>query len=598
MLCCATYAQADLDTQPLSHPDLLPGIGTTPASAVVVSSRFSLSKLGDMVYDHSTGLFWGKCSVGQLWLNNACQGVATKFVDAELRQFPKGDNTGLQWRVPTYKEADTITRLSSELFPLVAPVTTEDQYWTSDRRHDGKYLQYIRINLASGSFNWSYVNCGPGGCYGADKARLRVVASNADTLAANALASIFWFFDPSKVNGLASQIGTVRLDWMKGTDRPQVTTLPRLQEATLARILVVKTHEKIAADSQLVPTVRQLPEKVSASASILTKGEFETSAIFEERVRKSNREAVVNADSAYQNELTLREQDIKLRDFAINQIKQRLANSEFKQEIMVSVWNRLAPELLGDPMLADVTYDADAGVFEATLTSSRGSWSQKILAPVKISDAPRVKQDLISGKIAPKVTFIFPEMTVEWVLVENAAQRAGRFKFADSVSELERLILEFPASAEAVEAKKRVFVMDKTSKELAATLARIGNWPEAVAGRNRLPILQKQQFDKSSAENSSRGWQEFLDNFGGTDTQKLLVKAEKAKSAALSLEDNTRRREAEQWERDRPRRDARNLCEAQKQTCVASCPVNRYSDGSVMGPERSCRYRCESVSCQ
>lgn len=42
---------------------------------------------------------------------------------------------------------------------------------------------------------------------------------------------------------------------------------------------------------------------------------------------------------------------------------------------------------------------------------------------------------------------------------------------------------------------------------------------------------------------------------------------------------------------------SRQTCEAQKMTCIASCPVNRYSDGSVMGPENSCKRRCESVSC-
>lgn len=52
-------------------------------------------------------------------------------------------------------------------------------------------------------------------------------------------------------------------------------------------------------------------------------------------------------------------------------------------------------------------------------------------------------------------------------------------------------------------------------------------------------------------------------------------------------------------ERDRQRiiHGLAGQCEAQKKTCLASCPVDRYSDGSIIGPEYSCRKRCESVSC-
>lgn len=48
---------------------------------------------------------------------------------------------------------------------------------------------------------------------------------------------------------------------------------------------------------------------------------------------------------------------------------------------------------------------------------------------------------------------------------------------------------------------------------------------------------------------------------------------------------------------ERQARQTQQLCRAQIATCIASCPVNRYSDGAVMGPEYSCRNRCESVSC-
>ena len=62
------------------------------------------------------------------------------------------------------------------------------------------------------------------------------------------------------------------------------------------------------------------------------------------------------------------------------------------------------------------------------------------------------------------------------------------------------------------------------------------------------------------------------------------------------------RREAadrdEQYRRDAPARQARQMCEAQKQTCVASCPRWVNSGGYRTDlPEHSCQSRCESISC-
>ena len=62
------------------------------------------------------------------------------------------------------------------------------------------------------------------------------------------------------------------------------------------------------------------------------------------------------------------------------------------------------------------------------------------------------------------------------------------------------------------------------------------------------------------------------------------------------------RREAaerdEQYRRDAPARQARQMCEAQKQTCIASCPRWVNTGGYRTDfPEHSCKSRCESISC-
>lgn len=71
---------------------------------------------------------------------------------------------------------------------------------------------------------------------------------------------------------------------------------------------------------------------------------------------------------------------------------------------------------------------------------------------------------------------------------------------------------------------------------------------------------------------------------------------EEAKREALERRNQVAR--DEQYRRDAPARQARQMCEAQKQSCVASCP--RFVDGRGVRfdfPETPCRNRCESVSC-
>lgn len=54
---------------------------------------------------------------------------------------------------------------------------------------------------------------------------------------------------------------------------------------------------------------------------------------------------------------------------------------------------------------------------------------------------------------------------------------------------------------------------------------------------------------------------------------------------------------AEQWQREAPARQARQLCEAQKQTCFAICPPRAEGFRADSSARAQCVIRCENISC-
>lgn len=79
---------------------------------------------------------------------------------------------------------------------------------------------------------------------------------------------------------------------------------------------------------------------------------------------------------------------------------------------------------------------------------------------------------------------------------------------------------------------------------------------------------------------------------------KQIVLAEKERSVKQQAQE--RREQAardEQWLRDAPVRQARQMCEAQKQTCLASCPPYNDRSGASNDMHFSCERQCNRISC-
>ncbi len=93
------------------------------------------------VLDKQKNLTWMRCTLGQEWIADHCEGLSTRFPWWDLKKNVStfneegGFNEKTDWRLPTKKELETLIEptcfdpaINKTLFPLTAP----SGYWASD----------------------------------------------------------------------------------------------------------------------------------------------------------------------------------------------------------------------------------------------------------------------------------------------------------------------------------------------------------------------------------------------------------------------------------------------------------------------------------
>ena len=103
----------------------------------VLSNHYLMEK-EHLILDFRNNVFWIRCSVGQIWKNNACEGKAIKLTMEQVEQAIKTANEQLggDWRLPTRKELESIVcfecskvKIDSKLFPN----TPYEPFWTGEK---------------------------------------------------------------------------------------------------------------------------------------------------------------------------------------------------------------------------------------------------------------------------------------------------------------------------------------------------------------------------------------------------------------------------------------------------------------------------------
>lgn len=207
-------------------------------------------------------------------------------------------------------------------------------------------------------------------------------------------------------------------------------------DALLQRALLFAynvTRDRVTAVPDTMPTEPREAD-FQRPLTISERGEFETTAAFDARKRDSQaaheasvKQSYAAAMQAYQAAQRTHQQSVAQQQQAQAAFKARMETPAGWVPLLDEAWKEVVAKHLGDPILTDVSYDADKQVFNATLRSSTGTFSKQVVAPVPIDRAPAMKADLVSGKIAPVVTLRFPGPEATWELVENDALRQQRF---------------------------------------------------------------------------------------------------------------------------------------------------------------------------
>jgi hypothetical protein len=557
---------------------LLLAVCFSALASAAQASGFVFNKAGDEVLDLSTGWVWMRCSLGQRWNGQTCVGTVQTFTFNDAAAATRSQSG---WVIPsvaqlvslrvcsakedgrlvsvqgqgggTFKQycgkGSVIPTINTSVFPLTPSAT----FWTSTF-HQGSTRDIWVVHSDGGGLFYDYSSA-------SNPVRLVRVARylGAESVWAYVLGRTMpkQADFPPEVWGqgaaLEQSLGDVALPWEpKSTGK--TLALPSNASAVDLQKMAANLKTLALADIYHAPVLAtggaspaKLAEPVREAfqprpVSIPAKGEFETTAAFDARKQEAEKSAKDKAEQAYQSALRDfgAEQQQQAKQEADNaaaraQAEARKTDPQAYRSALLKAWAVVTTAQLGDPVLQNIAYDADRQVFTAKLLGSHGVLVGDVTAPVPLAQAPAFKADLLSGKIAPKVTFAYPSMRLDWALIENSAQRSARFASAqNSISDLEALMREFPNAPEVGAAKRRVqtliaqeFSRANTSTQLQSVLNQYPNSADAPAARKRVEQLRlaEQRAEREAQEAARRAERE---------AQEAARRAERAAQEACS----------------------------------------------------------------
>jgi len=184
------------------------------------------------------------------------------------------------------------------------------------------------------------------------------------------------------------------------------------------------------------PTMPPLP--------ILTKGEFEKTSAFKQRVeqaRITRQLKIKQIERQYAKAVAYYNQAVQNHNLAVQRaVKKRkrewfYKRQQFMREAMFLVF--------GSPKFAEVNYNADQEFFYGRLVSSNGNFAQNVKLPVPLSQAPEFKQQL--SKLKTVVTFKLKQnqLLIAGIEAKYRGQTyAGKFTAQDAETQGVKVQLE------------------------------------------------------------------------------------------------------------------------------------------------------------
>lgn len=128
----------------------------SPSIADFDSTRFDISQ-SEVVIDKQTGLMWQRCSLGQMWKDNNCSGIAESLKWEEgLKAADDNQLAGYHdWYVPSKEQLLTLidkSKIEPTLNTALFPKAPLNRYWsTSDFYNPDPYnkatVNYVHAQI-------------------------------------------------------------------------------------------------------------------------------------------------------------------------------------------------------------------------------------------------------------------------------------------------------------------------------------------------------------------------------------------------------------------------------------------------------------------
>ena len=126
-------------------------IGCLVQSAPASAETLRLQRDGPLARDYFNKLEWMRCSIGQVWQDETCQGEIKMLTVAQAEQISAvmRENWGGGWRLPSVKELKGLIKKNVEAPKIdhqTFPNTHQGSYWTNDQSfYTDKYFWTVNF---------------------------------------------------------------------------------------------------------------------------------------------------------------------------------------------------------------------------------------------------------------------------------------------------------------------------------------------------------------------------------------------------------------------------------------------------------------------
>lgn len=311
--------------------------------------------------------------------------------------------------------------------------------------------------------------------------RLSVWTSSVSELSLKNVPKNYYYYS-MYINNSGSDLGNSYPE--KGRDR----THSALCVSDGLNLKINETANKIYKYSENNTGKMKLPKKpAKPKGKALVKGEFETTNEFNDRVKSEQLKDTIKHKKA-----------VELWEYEIVKIKNSNKNKKeaFKKNKsynMENAFQKAMSLIYGSPKIKSAHYDADQEAFNINITSSNGTYSNRVQIPVESRYARQFKEILTAKNFEPTIEFKIKNsnvlfLNIREIISPNQLVIETAYKNTKNTTvSLNEFISKYPDSPYAEEAKIKV---DKLLKE--ATKAR--------ERQEEIKLARKKKYDKEKRE--------------------------------------------------------------------------------------------------